>query len=67
MTVNVEGLTIRSKVDIFPGVETLESLRIMGTGLCTGNEEGVLTVYAIGNRPADNITVQATITEVTEA
>lgn len=65
MTVNVDGLSVKSRVDIYPGADLLERLRIMGTGLLAGNEDGVLTVYAFGNRPTEDITVQATVTEVT--
>lgn len=66
MAVSVEGLSVRSRIDLWPSVDTLESLRIMGSGLCAENNEGAVTVYALGNKPNTDITVQATITEVSE-
>ncbi|MCI7639163.1 MAG: hypothetical protein MSS60_04975 [Clostridiales bacterium] len=66
MTVAVDGLSRRSRIDLFPSVSNLERLRIMGTGLCTENDDGTVTVYAIGNKPDEDITIQASITEVSE-
>lgn len=64
MAVSVEGLSQRSKIDLWPSVDILETLRIMGSGLCAENNAGSVTVYALGNKPDADLTVQATITEV---
>ncbi len=66
MTLTIEGLSQRSRIDLWPSVSNLERLRIMGTGLCTENDDGTVTVYAIGNKPDEDITIQASITEVSE-
>lgn len=66
MTLTIEGLIQRSRIDLWPSVSNLERLRIMGTGLCTENDDGTVTVYAIGNKPDEDITIQASITEVSE-
>lgn len=65
MIVTVEGVSQRSKVDLWPTKEQWDILETIGTGLCAVNEDGVITVYAIGNKPTDDMTIQATITEVT--
>lgn len=65
MIVTVDGVSQRSKVDLWPSKELMESLNDMGTGLCAENADGVVTVYAIGNKPDIDITIQATLTEVT--
>lgn len=59
--VNVEGVSVNSKVDLQLSVETFHNKAI---ALTAENEAGVVTVYAIGDRPTDDIIVQATITEV---
>lgn len=66
MALVIDGLSVRSRIDLWPSVDNLESLRIMGSGLCAENNGGAVTVYALGNKPNANITVQATITEVSE-
>ena len=35
-----------------------------GIGLLAGNEEGTVTVYALGTKPTEDMTVAATILEV---
>lgn len=66
MTLTIEGLSQRSRIDLWPSVSNLERLRIMGTGLCTENDNGTVTVYALGNKPDEDITIQASITEVSK-
>lgn len=64
MALSIDGLSVRSRIDLWPSVENLESLRIMGSGLCAENNTGAVTVYALGNKPNADITIQASITEV---
>lgn len=66
MIVAMEGLSMRSRIDLWPSVSNLERLCSMGTGLCTENDNGAVTVYALGNKPDEDITIQASITEVSE-
>lgn len=62
--VAVDGLTATCKVDIQPDPDQLERLRHWGTGLMAVNDTGALTVYALGEKPREAMTFQATITEV---
>lgn len=64
MLISVEGISLRSRVDLFPSIDILEKLRLTGTGLCAENNDGAITLYALGGKPQEDITVQAAITEV---
>lgn len=63
-TVTLEGLTLRSKVDLLPSYEQLEGFRARELAFTTENCDGVLTVYAIGDRPDTDLVFQAAVTEV---
>lgn len=62
--VTLPDINILSKVDLQPSIQQLEAFRTQELALTTQNEDGVLTVYAIGQCPGEDITLQATITEV---
>jgi len=62
--VKVDGVTKNSQVDLTPSVEQLVVFYQKDLAFVTENEDGVVTVYAIGQRPANDYTIQATITEV---
>lgn len=62
--VSVDGVTEHSKVDLQPSVEQLEMFHGMDIAFSTENENGVVTVYVIGDKPTQDYTIQATITEV---
>lgn len=62
--VTIDVVSVNSKVDLSLDITQLESLRENGTALMAENNEGVVTIYAIGNKPAVRYTVQATVTEV---
>lgn len=62
--VSIEGVTEHSKVDLQPSVEQLAIFHDKDLAFVTENEDGVVTVYAIGDRPSRDYTMQATITEV---
>ena len=63
-SVELADLSIRSKVDLLPSFQQLEMFRQMELALTTQNDSGVLTVYAIGQCPREDLTLQAAITEV---
>jgi hypothetical protein len=63
--VSIDGVTKYSKVDLLPSVEQLEIFHDKDLAFVTENEDGVVTVYAIGDKPTQNYTMQAQITEVT--
>lgn len=62
--VAIEGITENSQVDLTPSVEQLVIFYEKDLTFVTENEGGVVTVYAIGQRPTNDYTVQVTITEV---
>lgn len=62
--VSIEGVTERSQVDLTPDVEQLAVFYEKDLAFVTENEDGVVTVYAIGQKPTNDYTIQVTITEV---
>ena len=64
--VSVAGATANSKVDIYPTPEQLIELQSAGIALVAVNENGVVTVYAINNKPTSDYSMQVTLTEVDE-
>ena len=62
--VNIAGVTEYSQVDLTPSVEQLAIFYDKSLMFVTENEDGVVTVYAIGQKPENDYTIQATITEV---
>lgn len=62
--VEVEGVTNRSKVDLQPTPEQLGEFHNKILGFTTKNNGGVVTAYAIGDRPLGDHTIQVTLTEV---
>lgn len=63
-TVAMEEVSLNSKVDILLSPTQLEGFRAKALALTTENDSGTVTVYAIGNKPEMDITVQVSITEV---
>lgn len=62
--VTLSGVTENSRVDLQPTGEQLNSLATNRTILNTANDNGTVTVYAVGNKPTEDYTMQVTITEV---
>lgn len=62
--VSIPGITEYSKVDLLPSVEQLAIFHNKDVAFVTENEDGVVTVYAIGDKPTLDYTMQAQITEV---
>ncbi len=62
--VEVEGVTENSQVDLTPSVAQLAIFYEKDLAFVTENEGGVVTVYAIGQKPENDYTMQVTITEV---
>lgn len=63
-TVFIEGITEHSKVDLQPSAEQMAIFYEKDIAFVTENENGVITVYCIGQKPTLNYEIQATITEV---
>ena len=62
--VEVPSVTEFSKVDLQPSVEQLELFHDKDLAFSTENDGGVITVFAVGDKPTRDYTIQATITEV---
>ena len=62
--VTIDGITQYSKVDLLPSVEQLAIFHNKDVAFVTENEDGVVTVYAIGDKPLLDYTMQVQITEV---
>ena len=62
--VSIAGTTAYSQVDLTPSVEQLAVFYEKDLTFVTENEDGVVTVYAIGQKPTNDYTIQVTITEV---
>ena len=62
--VDVEGATENSQVDLTPSVEQLSIFHHKDLAFVTENDGGIVTVYAIGQKPENDYTIQVTITEV---
>lgn len=62
--VTIAGVTENSQVDLTPSMEQLAVFYDKSLALVAENEGGVVTVYAIGQRPENDYTIQVTITEV---
>lgn len=62
--VTVEGATENSQVDLTPSIKQLAIFYQKDLAFVTENEDGVVTVYAIGQKPTADYEIQVTITEV---
>lgn len=62
--VAVDGATENSQVDLTPSIEQLAIFHEKDLTFVTENEDGVVTVYALGDKPMSDYTMQVTITEV---
>ena len=62
--VSIDGVTENSQVDLTPSVEQLVVFYEKDLTFVTENDGGVVTVYAIGQKPTNDYEVQVTITEV---
>lgn len=65
VTVDNGIITSNSKVDLQPSAEQLAIFYEKDVAFVTENEDGVVTVFCIGQKPTNDYTIQATITEVT--
>lgn len=62
--VEVEGVSVNSMVNLHPSVEQLEIFHDKDLAFSTENDDGVVTVYAIGDKPMNDYTIQTSIMEV---
>ena len=62
--VSIAGVTENTQVDLTPDVAKLAEFYEKDLAFVTENDGGVVTVYCIGQKPANNHTIQVTMTEV---
>lgn len=62
--VSIDGVTENSQVVLNPSVEQLVVFHEKDLTFVAENEDGIVTVYAIGQKPENDYTIQVTITEV---
>ena len=60
----IDGVTAASKIDLQPTPSQLAQMSEDETTLVAENNGGVVTIYAIGEKPTVDYIMQATITEV---
>jgi hypothetical protein len=65
-TVTIEGTTEFSKIDLQPSDEQVVLLHERAVNFTTTNEDGLIVVKAVGDKPIHDYTLQATVTEVIE-
>ena len=64
-SVTISGTTTNSKVDLQPDATVIAQMADDGVvALYIANDNGTLTAYAVGEKPTVELTIQATITEV---
>ena len=62
--VTIDGVTKYSKIDLQPDAEQLSIFYEKDVAFIAENENGVVTVLCIGQKPMNDYVVQATMTEV---
>ena len=63
--VTISGTTANSKVDLQPDATAIAQMADDGTvAMYIANDNGILTANAVGEKPTVELTIQATITEV---
>lgn len=62
--VEIDGATENTQVDLTPSIEQLVVFYEKDLGFVTENDNGVVTVYAIGQKPTNDYNIQVTMTEV---
>jgi hypothetical protein len=65
VTVDNAVITPMSKVDLQPDSEQLSTFHEKDLAFVTENEDGVVSVFCVGQVPTNDYTIQATVTEVT--
>lgn len=64
VTVDNAVITPRSKVDLQPSSEQISIFHEKDLAFVTENEDGVVSVFCIGQTPTNDYTIQAIVTEV---
>lgn len=62
--VDIEGVTERSFINLQPSIEQLEIFYDKDISLTVVNEDGIVTVVVIGDKPTRDYVMQVTLVEV---
>ena len=62
--VHIDGITEYSQVDLRPSIDQLAIFHNKDIAFVTENNDGVVTVFVLGDKPINDYTIQAAITEV---
>lgn len=62
--VDIDGATQYSKIDLQPSVEQLDIFHQKELAFVAENEDGIITVSCVGQKPTNDYTIQVTVTEV---
>ena len=62
--VSIPTVTPNTQVDLTPSVEQLAVFHNKDLAFVTENDNGMVTVYAIGQKPTSDYEIQVTMTEV---
>ena len=62
--VPLPGVTPYTKVDLQPTLAQIDTFYTNAMGFFAINQDSTVTVYAIGNKPTEDISIQVTLTEV---
>ena len=62
--VHIDGITKNSQVNLTPDISQMATFYEKDITFITENDDGVVTVYVIGQKPANDYTIQASIVEV---
>ena len=63
--ITCNGVNTKSMVELRPSPEQIEVLQEDEISLMAVNNDGLVTIYAIGDKPSYNITMQVIITDIT--
>lgn len=62
--IDIENISVNSKIDLQLSADQMELFFDQTIAFTTVNEDGVVTLFAIGDKPKADCTFQITITEV---
>lgn len=62
--VAINGVTANSQIDLYPTAAQIVALQDAEVSLVAENDDGVVKVWAIGDKPNEDMNMRVTITEV---
>ena len=63
-TVTINGITDNSRVELCPSIEQLSYMGEHGISLMAINDNSIVTIYALNNKPTTNLDMQVTVSDV---